>query len=176
MFHGATQVLFEGVPTHPDAGRTWQIIDRYQVSQLYTAPTVIRSLMSKGDDFVRQYTRASLKVLGTVGEPINPEAWKWYHEVRGAASGRELELVPFAGTPLALGNASSCALSHHMSMACHADFISCRQQAAYILRVHAPAGQKSKTMEDISHQHLARLVACCLQWHSPPCSPTRNAP
>ena len=81
MLQGATQVLFEGVPTWPDAGRIWQIVDRYHVSQLYTAPTAIRSLISKGDDFVTRHSRKSLRILGSVGEPINPEAWKWYHEV-----------------------------------------------------------------------------------------------
>ncbi|CAL5229885.1 g13299 [Coccomyxa viridis] len=83
MVNGATQVLFEGVPTYPDAGRAWDIVDKYKVTLLYTAPTAIRALQSFGDSFVTKYSRKSLRILGTVGEPINPEAWKWYHEVVG---------------------------------------------------------------------------------------------
>ena len=83
MLNGCTQVLFEGVPSYPDAGRIWEIVDRYGVTQLYTAPTAIRALMAQGDAFVTRSERASLRVLGTVGEPINPEAWRWYHEVVG---------------------------------------------------------------------------------------------
>lgn len=83
MFHGATQVIFEGVPTYPDAGRCWDICDKYGVTQFYTAPTAIRSLMSQGPDIVKKYSRKSLRILGTVGEPINPEAWRWYSEVVG---------------------------------------------------------------------------------------------
>lgn len=74
-------MIFEGVPTYPDAGRLWDITDKYSITQLYTAPTAIRTLMSFGNDFVTKYSRKSLRILGTVGEPINPEAWKWYHEV-----------------------------------------------------------------------------------------------
>jgi len=77
---GATTVIFEGVPTWPDAGRLWQITDKYKVNILYTAPTAIRSLMSYGTDPVRSYKLDSLKTLGTVGEPINEEAWHWYDE------------------------------------------------------------------------------------------------
>ena len=80
---GATQVMFEGVPTYPDAGRCWQIVDKYNVSLFYTAPTLIRSLERMGDDYVTEYSRASLRVLGSVGEPINPGAWHWYHTVVG---------------------------------------------------------------------------------------------
>ncbi|MFN8415201.1 MAG: acetate--CoA ligase [Cytophagaceae bacterium] len=83
MLNGATQVIFEGVPTYPDAGRFWQIIDEYKVTHFYTAPTAIRSLMGAGDNFVEPYSLASLKVLGSVGEPINEEAWQWYHEKIG---------------------------------------------------------------------------------------------
>eukprot|EP01064_Diplonema_japonicum_P018310 TRINITY_DN27007_c0_g1_i1.p1 TRINITY_DN27007_c0_g1~~TRINITY_DN27007_c0_g1_i1.p1 ORF type:complete len:664 (+),score=183.27 TRINITY_DN27007_c0_g1_i1:52-2043(+) len=83
MLNGATQVVFEGVPTFPDAGRMWDIVDRHQVSIFYTAPTLVRALMAKGDDWVTKYKRDSLRVLGSVGEPINPEAWKWYYEVVG---------------------------------------------------------------------------------------------
>jgi acetyl-CoA synthetase len=80
---GATQVMFEGVPTFPDAGRCWQIVDKYKVSLFYTAPTLVRSLERMGDAFVKQHSRASLRVLGSVGEPINPAAWDWYHYVVG---------------------------------------------------------------------------------------------
>jgi acetyl-CoA synthetase len=80
MALGATSVLFEGAPSYPDASRIWQVIDRYQVTQLYTAPTLIRSLMSQGDAFLQGSSRGSLRVLGSVGEPINPEAWHWYHD------------------------------------------------------------------------------------------------
>ena len=82
LLNGASQVIFEGVPTYPDAGRPWAITDKYNVSILYTAPTAIRSLMSFGNDYVTKYSRKSLRILGSVGEPINPEAWTWYHDVR----------------------------------------------------------------------------------------------
>jgi acetyl-CoA synthetase len=77
---GATTVMFEGVPTWPDAGRFWDIVDKYQVNILYTAPTAIRSLMAHGTEVIDNHDLGSLKVLGTVGEPINEEAWHWYHE------------------------------------------------------------------------------------------------
>ncbi len=83
LLNGATQVFFEGVPTFPDASRFWQVVDRHKVSIFYTAPTAIRALMRQGDEFVTQTDRSSLRLLGTVGEPINPEAWKWYYEVVG---------------------------------------------------------------------------------------------
>eukprot|EP01024_Parvocaulis_polyphysoides_P058137 TRINITY_DN6225_c0_g1_i4.p1 TRINITY_DN6225_c0_g1~~TRINITY_DN6225_c0_g1_i4.p1 ORF type:complete len:414 (-),score=83.95 TRINITY_DN6225_c0_g1_i4:167-1228(-) len=83
LLNGATAVIFEGVPTYPDPGRCWEIVQKYNVAKFYTAPTAIRSLMSEGDDYVKKYNRSSLKVLGTVGEPINPEAWRWYHQVVG---------------------------------------------------------------------------------------------
>ncbi|KAI7846128.1 hypothetical protein COHA_000389 [Chlorella ohadii] len=83
LLNRATQVVFEGVPTYPNPDRCWEVIDKYQVKQFYTAPTAIRSLMRSGDDWVKKHSRASLRVLGSVGEPINPEAWKWYHEVVG---------------------------------------------------------------------------------------------
>jgi acetyl-CoA synthetase len=76
-------VMFEGVPTYPDAGRFWQVCEEHKVNQFYTAPTAIRALMAKGNEFVDKYDLSSLKVLGTVGEPINPEAWNWYNEVVG---------------------------------------------------------------------------------------------
>jgi len=83
MINGATQVLFEGIPTYPDAGRFWDIVDRHGVTLFYTAPTAIRALMAQGEAFVKRASRASLRLLGTVGEPINPEAWRWYSEVVG---------------------------------------------------------------------------------------------
>ncbi|KJE95860.1 acetate-CoA ligase [Capsaspora owczarzaki ATCC 30864] len=83
LLNGATSVLFEGIPTYPDAGRCWQVIDKYQVTQFYTAPTAIRALMKFGDEIVARSSRASLRILGTVGEPINPAAWLWYFNVVG---------------------------------------------------------------------------------------------
>ncbi len=82
---GATQVVFEGVPTYPDAGRFWRMIQDHQVSIFYTAPTAIRSLIKAGGDLPKQYDLSSLRLLGSVGEPINPEAWMWYHNVVGGA-------------------------------------------------------------------------------------------
>ncbi len=79
----ATVVLYEGVPNYPDASRIWQIVDKHQVNILYTAPTAIRALMREGDEPVKKTARSSLHVLGTVGEPINPEAWEWYYRVVG---------------------------------------------------------------------------------------------
>ena len=79
LLSGTTTVMFEGVPTYPDAGRFWQVCDKYVVNQFYTAPTAIRALMAQGDDHVLSYSLDSLKVIGTVGEPINEEAWYWYH-------------------------------------------------------------------------------------------------
>ena len=79
LLSGATTVMFEGIPTYPDPGRFWQIIDKHNVNQFLTAPTAIRSLMAFGDEHVLSYSLDSLKVLGTVGEPINEEAWKWYY-------------------------------------------------------------------------------------------------
>ncbi len=83
LANAATTLMFEGIPTYPDASRFWNIIDKHQVNIFYTAPTAIRSLMGQGDDFVNNTSRSSLKLLGTVGEPINPEAWEWYHQVVG---------------------------------------------------------------------------------------------
>ncbi len=83
LANGATTLMFEGVPNYPDFSRFWQIVDKYKVNIFYTAPTAIRALMREGDDFVTKTDRSSLKLLGTVGEPINPEAWKWYYEVPG---------------------------------------------------------------------------------------------
>jgi acetyl-CoA synthetase len=75
--------MFEGVPTHPDSSRCWQVIDKHKVNIFYTAPTALRALMSQGDDFVKSTSRESLRLLGSVGEPINPEAWEWYYHVVG---------------------------------------------------------------------------------------------
>jgi acetyl-CoA synthetase len=80
---GATEVIFEGVPTYPDAGRFWKIIQDHKVNVFYTAPTAIRSLIKAGGDLPKKYDLSSLRILGTVGEPINPEAWMWYHETVG---------------------------------------------------------------------------------------------
>lgn len=83
LANGATTTLFESVPTYPDPGRYWEMVERLGVTQFYTSPTAIRLLMQFSDDFVTRYDRSSLRVLGSVGEPINPEAWKWYHELVG---------------------------------------------------------------------------------------------
>lgn len=83
LANGATTVLYEGLPTFPDASRLWQIVDKLKVNILYTAPTLIRSLIQAGDQFVRKSSRQSLRLLGSVGEPINPEAWLWYHRIVG---------------------------------------------------------------------------------------------
>ncbi|MDT9600805.1 acetate--CoA ligase [Sphingosinicella rhizophila] len=83
LANGATTLMYEGVPNHPDFGRFWDMIDRHQVNIFYTAPTAIRALMREGDDPVKAHNRASLRLLGSVGEPINPEAWRWYHQVVG---------------------------------------------------------------------------------------------
>ncbi|PTM13757.1 MAG: acetate--CoA ligase [Bacteroidetes bacterium] len=83
LLAGATTVMFEGVPTYPDAGRFWASVEKLKVNQFYTAPTAIRALMAFGDDFVNKYDLSSLKLLGTVGEPINQEAWDWYYKVVG---------------------------------------------------------------------------------------------
>jgi len=83
LTNGGTTLMFEGVPTYPDAGRCWQVVDKHQVNIFYTAPTAIRALMSQGDEPVKKYSRASLRLLGTVGEPINPEAWEWYYNTVG---------------------------------------------------------------------------------------------
>ena len=79
LLNGSTTVMFEGIPTYPDAGRFWEIIDKFEINQFYTAPTAIRSLMKQGLDHVLPYSLSSLKVLGSVGEPINEEAWEWFH-------------------------------------------------------------------------------------------------
>ncbi|MDJ0643503.1 MAG: acetate--CoA ligase [Erythrobacter sp.] len=83
LMNGATSLVFEGVPNYPDHGRFWDVVDKHQVNILYTAPTAIRALMREGDDFVTSRDRSSLRLLGSVGEPINPEAWRWYFDVVG---------------------------------------------------------------------------------------------
>jgi acetyl-CoA synthetase len=83
LLNGARSLMFEGIPTYPDAGRFWAVVDKWHVNTFYTAPTAIRALMREGDGPVKQHSRASLRLLGTVGEPINPEAWRWYHTVIG---------------------------------------------------------------------------------------------
>ena len=83
LANGATTLMFEGIPTYPDSSRCWQVVDKHAVNIFYTAPTAIRQLMGQGDQFVTGTSRDSLKVLGTVGEPINPEAWEWYYNVVG---------------------------------------------------------------------------------------------
>lgn len=83
LLSGATSVMFEGIPTWPDAGRFWEVVDKYKVNQFYTAPTAIRALMAQGEKWVLKHDLSSLKVLGTVGEPINEEAWRWYHDLVG---------------------------------------------------------------------------------------------
>ncbi len=83
LCNGATTLMFEGVPTYPEADRFWRVVDKHQVNIFYTAPTAIRALMAQGDEFVTRTSRSSLRLLGSVGEPINPEAWEWYYHVVG---------------------------------------------------------------------------------------------
>ena len=83
LANGGTTLMFEGVPTYPDAGRFWAVCEKHKVNQFYTAPTAIRALMGQGSEFVEKYDLSSIKLLGTVGEPINPEAWNWYNDVVG---------------------------------------------------------------------------------------------
>jgi acetyl-CoA synthetase len=83
LCNGATTLMFEGVPTYPEADRFWRVIDKHQVNIFYTAPTAIRALMAQGNDFVTRTDRSSLRILGSVGEPINPEAWEWYYHIVG---------------------------------------------------------------------------------------------
>ena len=118
LANGGTTLMFEGIPTYPDASRFWQVIDKHQVNIFYTAPTAIRALMGAGNELVQKTSRTSLKILGTVGEPINPEAWEWYFNVVGNArcpvvdtwwqtetGGHMITPMPFA-TPLKPGSAS----------------------------------------------------------------------
>jgi acetyl-coenzyme A synthetase (EC 6.2.1.1) len=118
LANGATTLMFEGIPTYPDASRFWQVIDKHQVNTFYTAPTAIRALMGAGDEFVEKTDRSSLRILGTVGEPINPEAWEWYYHTIGQSrcpvvdtwwqtetGGHMILPLPYA-TPLKPGSAS----------------------------------------------------------------------
>ena len=86
LANGATSLIFEGIPTYPSPSRFWEVIDKHKVNIFYTAPTALRALMAQGDDFVESSSRESLRILGTVGEPINPEAWEWYFKVVGNSS------------------------------------------------------------------------------------------
>ena len=83
LCNGATTLIYEGLPNYPDASRFWEICDKHNVNIFYTAPTALRAIMKEGDNYVKKTSRKSLKMLGTVGEPINPEAWKWYFEIVG---------------------------------------------------------------------------------------------
>ena len=83
LTNGATTIMFEGVPNYPNSSRFWEVVDKHKVNIFYTAPTAIRALMREGDEPVKKTSRSSLKLLGSVGEPINPEAWKWYFEIPG---------------------------------------------------------------------------------------------
>ncbi len=83
LANGATSLMFESIPTYPDAGRYWDVVERHKATIVYTAPTAIRALAKEGDHFVTRYSRSSVRLLGTVGEPINPDAWLWYHSVVG---------------------------------------------------------------------------------------------
>jgi len=83
LANGATTLMFEGIPNYPDASRCWQIVDKHQVNIFYTAPTALRALMGMGNEFVQATNRSSLRILGSVGEPINPEAWEWYYHIVG---------------------------------------------------------------------------------------------
>ena len=118
LSNGATTMIFEGVPTYPDAGRFWEVIDKHQVNIFYTAPTALRALHAVGDQPVKRSSRASLRLLGSVGEPINPEAWEWYYRVVGESrcpivdtwwqtETGAIMITPFPGaTPLKPGSAS----------------------------------------------------------------------
>ena len=117
LANGATTLMYEGVPNWPTPSRIWEIVDRHQVSTLYTAPTVLRALMKEGDEFVTRTSRKSLKLLGSVGEPINPEAWRWYYEVVGESRCPILDtwwqtetgghmITPLPSTPLKPGSAT----------------------------------------------------------------------
>ncbi|MBA2935981.1 acetate--CoA ligase [Sphingomonas sp. CGMCC 1.13654] len=117
LANAATTLVFEGVPNWPTAARIWEVVNRHQVATLYTAPTALRSLMKEGDDIVKATSRKSLRLLGTVGEPINPEAWRWYHDVVGdgrcpivdtwwqTETGGHM-ITPFPDTPTKPGSAT----------------------------------------------------------------------
>ena len=118
LANGATTLMFEGIPTFPDASRFWEVIDKHNVNIFYTAPTALRALMAQGDEYVKSSSRESLRILGTVGEPINPEAWEWYYKVVGNSKcpivdtwwqteTGSMMITPLAGsTPLKPGSAT----------------------------------------------------------------------
>jgi acetyl-CoA synthetase len=118
LSNGATSLMFEGIPTYPNPSRFWEVCDKHQISIFYTAPTALRSLMAQGDDHVKMTSRKSLRILGTVGEPINPEAWEWYYKVVGNESCHVIDtwwqtetgsvlISPIAGiTPVKPGSAT----------------------------------------------------------------------
>ena len=118
LANGATTLMFEGIPTFPDASRFWEVIDKHNVNIFYTAPTALRALMAQGDEYVKTSSRESLRILGTVGEPINPEAWEWYYKVVGDSKcpivdtwwqteTGSMMITPLAGsTPLKPGSAT----------------------------------------------------------------------
>ena len=117
LANGATTLMYEGVPNWPTASRIWEVVDRHQVATLYTAPTALRALMKEGDAFVTRTSRKSLRLLGTVGEPINPEAWRWYHDVVGDGRCPVMDtwwqtetgghmITPLPSTPLKPGSAT----------------------------------------------------------------------
>ena len=117
LANGATTLMYEGVPNWPTPSRIWEVVDRHQVTTLYTAPTALRALMKEGDDFVTRTSRKSLRLLGSVGEPINPEAWRWYHEVVGESRCPIMDtwwqtetgghmITPLPSTPLKPGSAT----------------------------------------------------------------------
>ena len=118
LANGATTLMFEGIPTFPDASRFWEVIDKHDVNIFYTAPTALRALMAQGDEYVKSSSRESLRILGTVGEPINPEAWEWYYKVVGNSKCPIVDtwwqtetgammITPLAGsTPLKPGSAT----------------------------------------------------------------------
>ena len=118
LANGATTLMFEGIPTFPNASRFWEVIDKHNVNIFYTAPTALRALMAQGDEYVKSSSRESLRILGTVGEPINPEAWEWYYKVVGNSKCPIVDtwwqtetgammITPLAGsTPLKPGSAT----------------------------------------------------------------------
>jgi acetyl-CoA synthetase len=118
LSNAATSLMFEGIPTYPTPSRFWEVCDKHQISIFYTAPTALRALMAQGDEYVKQTSRSSLRLLGTVGEPINPEAWEWYYKVVGNSACQIIDtwwqtetgsvlISPIAGvTPVKPGSAT----------------------------------------------------------------------
>jgi len=127
LANGATTLVFEGVPTYPDASRFWQVIDKHQVNIFYTAPTALRALMGAGDEFLNTTSRSSLRILGTVGEPINPEAWEWYFHKVGhekcpivdtwwQTETGGIMIVPLPGATDAKPGSATCTTTHNVFM------------------------------------------------------------